>query len=79
MEILKEETFEHDGKTFTIRLVETNDGYEAAAYEGERQVTCLHAIKYTTNLSFFRKFGVSYVSRLIEDVKHDISEGWYLK
>jgi len=35
MEILKEETFEHDGKTFMIRLVETNDGYEAAAYEGE--------------------------------------------
>jgi hypothetical protein len=53
MPVLKQETFEHDGNLFTIRLVETNDGYEAAAYEGERQVTCSHTVGHATNFGFF--------------------------
>ena len=79
MPLPKQETFECEGKTFTIHLVETDDRYEAAAYEGDRQVTCLHTVSHTTNFGFFRKFGESYIPQLIEDIKHDISMGWYLK
>ena len=82
MQILKQEIFEYDGKTFIIIVDKTNDGYAAAAYDEKGlQVTCLHIVdvEHSINISFFRRYGESYAFLLVDDVKKDISMGRYLK
>lgn len=40
MQILKQETFEHEGRKFLLRVFKSNDGYAAAGYyDKEQRVT----------------------------------------
>lgn len=77
MAIIREESFVKDGKTYTIRVVRIGDTFEAAGYDGNRLVTIVHKVADSTNFGFFKKFGVSYVPQLVDDVKNDFSNGWY--
>ncbi len=77
MTIQRQEIFEHDGKKFEIQLIETIDGFAAAAYVDGKQVSCFHSIKHTTNFGFYQKFGASWIPQLFIDVKDDITSGRY--
>ncbi|MFA6920402.1 MAG: hypothetical protein WC216_01030 [Gallionella sp.] len=78
MQAIQEELFEHDGATFKIRLFETDVEYKAAAYANGKQVTYFHDVNHETNFGFLRKFGVSYIPQLLQDIKDDISAGRFL-
>ena len=82
MQILKQETFEHDGRKFLLKVFKSPDGYAATAYDDqERQVTAVHEVKveHTIDVSFFNRFGEIYALQILDDVKDDIAKRLYVK
>lgn len=67
------ETFFIDkNKKYTIKLMKTDSGFDAAGYLEDRKVTSLYHIDKYIDWSFEQKYGDSYLHELIEDVKRDI-------
>lgn len=73
-----QESFEHEGFHFVLKVFRTEYGYGAAAYtDADFRATAYFGVDVApeVEMGFFRRFGENFAPQILEDVKNEIRQG----
>lgn len=76
---IEEQSFEHAGRTFQLKLFGGIDSYTVIAFVDNEQVSPSYTVSLDTHIDYFLQNKASYVERLFEDARSDIKHGMYFR
>jgi hypothetical protein len=79
MHQLEERSFEHGGKSFSLRLFGTETGFSVVAFLDGKQVSPSYSVSFITHADYFMQHKTRLIDHLFGTAQSDIEVEMYFR
>lgn len=79
MQQLEERSFEHKGKTFTLKLFGTGSGFSVVVFLSEQQVSPSYSVTFEAHTDYFMQHKARLTDHLFGIAQSDIEQEMYFR
>ena len=77
MQQIEERPFQHNGNSFLLRLVRTENGFVVVAFLGGQQVSPSYGVDFITHTEYFMQHQKRLTEQLFRLAQSDLEQGIY--